>query len=180
VKKVDPIRTPERRTIEVLIEAATWAPNHHLTEPWRFVVIAGEERRQLGDAMAHALREKMRTDDPRLQEVLVREVEKAFRAPLIIAVISSVKEDTSGKIIPQEEMIAAGAALQNLLLATHALGLGAIVRTGPHAYLGPVRSYLGLKEKENLVGFVYIGYPDGSPGSSKRTAPTEKIEWRGI
>lgn len=180
IKNVDPARIPDRQVIEELIEAAMWAPNHHLTEPWRFVVIAGAERNQFGEALANALKESMRTDDPRIEEVLKRESEKAFRSPVIIAVVSSPKEDSSGKIILQEEMLAAGAALQNLLLAAHSFGLGAIVRTGPSSYSVAVRKYLGLKEKESPVGFVYIGYPIESPPVSKRSPLTEKIEWRGL
>ena len=83
-----------------------WAPNHHLTEPWRFIVIARSERLRLGDSMAEALRSTMKSDDPRVEEVLKREREKTLRAPVIIAVISS---QTGGeKIVPQEEMVAAG------------------------------------------------------------------------
>ena len=85
----------------------------------------------------------MKTGDPRVEEVLKLEREKTLRAPVIIAVISS--QNGGEKIVPQEEIVAAGAALQNMLLAAHSLGLGAMVRSGPHSYLQPVRDYLGLQ-----------------------------------
>lgn len=106
------------------------------------------------------------------------EREKTLRAPFIIAVISSQKD--GGKIVPQEEMIAAGAALQNMLLAAYSLGLGAMVRTGPHSYLKPVRAYFELQEKELLVGLVYLGYPIDPPGLSKRSPLETKVQWRGL
>jgi nitroreductase len=178
VKNLDLEKMPERQLIEEILEAAMWAPNHHLTEPWRFIVIARSERLRLGNSMAEALRSTMKSDDPRVEEVLKREREKTLRAPVIIAVISS---QTGGeKIVPQEEMVAAGAALQNILLAAHSLGLGSIVKTGPHSYLQPVRAYLELQEKESLVGLVYLGYPTEQPGLSKRSPLESKVQWRGF
>jgi len=180
VKNVDLKRTPSPETIKQILEAATWAPNHHMTEPWRFVVIANEHRLKLGESMAAALKGGMRTiDESQIKEVLRVERDKALRAPVIIALICSQK--SGERIVPQEEMIAAGAALQNLLLATHSLGLGAIVRTGPHAYSQPVRDYLDLAEKELLIGFIYLGYPvDSTPPASKRTSVDSKVQWRGL
>lgn len=179
-KSVDPDKIPEKRLIEEILEAAMWAPNHHLTEPWRFVVIAKDERLRLGESMAEALKTNMKTDDLRTEEVLKTERQKALRAPVIIAVISSPDSTGSGKIIPQEEVVAAGAALQNILLAAHSLELGAIARTGPHSYLKPVRDYLELREIESLIGFVYLGYPVEPAGSSKRSPLVTKVQWRGI
>jgi len=178
VKNVDKEKMPDQHLISEILEAATWAPNHHMTEPWRFVVIAKEERLRLGDAMAEALRTKMQTDVPRAEEVLKLEREKTLRSPVIIALISS--QMVGEKIVPQEEMVAAGAALQNMLLAAHSLGLGAMVRTGAHSYLPPVRAYFGLQEKESLVGLVYLGYPIEPPGVSKRSPLEGKVEWRGF
>ncbi len=168
------------QTIKEILEAATWAPNHHLTEPWRFVVIANEERLKLGESMAAALRSGMKSvDESQVKEVLRIERDKALRAPVIIALICAQK--SGERIVAQEEMVAAGAALQNLLLAAHSIGLGAIVRTGPHAYSQPVRDYLSLEEKELLVGFIYLGYPvDSTLPAAKRSPVDSKVEWRGL
>ena len=67
---------PTRQQIERMLEAATHAPNHHKVEPWKFFVLAGEVRRELGQVMAEALAERLRTIDA-LQTVRVRE-DKAF------------------------------------------------------------------------------------------------------
>src|SRR5436190_18628411 len=78
---------PPRTLVERVIEAATWAPNHYHTKPWRFVVVAGEGRRALGAVMADALRE--RREDPdgeRAVALLEKERNKPLRAPVVIAV----------------------------------------------------------------------------------------------
>jgi len=166
---------PSRDLIESVIDAAIWAPNHHLTEPWRFVVITGDQRMRLGEALAKALKNDP-TQKQINEEMLRVEREKPLRAPVIIAVISSPREEE--KIVQQEEVVAGGAALQNMLLAAHSLGFGTMIKTGSHAYLEPVREYLGLKGKESLIGFVYLGYPIEPPRPSKRSPLGSKVEWR--
>jgi nitroreductase len=171
--------TPSRELIEAILEAATWAPNHHLTEPWRFVVIAKEDRLKLGEAMAEALETTLKNDDPRNEEILKAEKQKPLRSPVIIAVVLSPKTGDE-KIVELEETVAAGAALQNLLLAAHALGLGTMVRTGKHSFEEPVRKYLEMKEKEKLVGLVYTGYAS-EPGRPTNRKPVDaKADWRGM
>ena len=170
---------PPRELIEAILEAATWAPNHHLTEPWRFVVIANEDRLKLGEAMAEALENTLKKDDPRNEEILKAEKQKPLRSPVIIAVVLSPKTGDE-KIVELEETVAAGAALQNLLLAAYSLGLGTMVRTGKHSFEEPVRKYLGMTEKEKLVGLVYMGYAS-EPGRPTNRKPVEaKAEWRGM
>jgi nitroreductase len=54
VKKFRPDQSPSKDAISALLEAATWAPNHHMTEPWSFVVIANDDRIKLAEAMTSA------------------------------------------------------------------------------------------------------------------------------
>jgi nitroreductase len=176
VRKLKPDQQVSRQVVEGLLEAATWAPNHHLTEPWRFVVLGGSERSKLGEALAEAMAATPgETPSPERLEI---EKSRPMSAPVIVAVISSPKEDK--KVVPQEEVIAAGAAVQNLLLAAHSLGLGSNIRTGWHAYSAPVRRFLGIKETESLVALVYLGYPEGPPQPGKRTGLAGKVDWRGM
>ncbi len=168
---------PPKELIEQVIEAGTWAPNHHLTEPWRFVVISGDERRKLGETMENALRETIKRDEPRRDEILRAEREKTLAAPVIVAVISS--PSVGEKVVKQEEVIAMGAAVQNMLLAAHSLGLGAMIRTGRHSYSQPVRSYLDLNERESLAGLVYLGYQAEPPRPTRRSPLDLKVSWRG-
>ncbi|MDA4130871.1 MAG: nitroreductase [Thaumarchaeota archaeon] len=170
---------PSHDLIERILEAATWAPNHHLTEPWRFVVIANDERLKLGESMAQALEKTLKKDDPRNEEILKAERQKPFRAPVIIAVVLSPNYENE-KVVELEETVAAGAALQNLLLAAHSLGIATMVRTGKHSFGEPVRSYLKMSENEKLVGLVYTGYSAEPSLPSKRNPLESKVEWRGL
>lgn len=169
-KKLDPEKKPPKETIEKIIEAGTWAPTHHLTEPWRFVVIAGEERKKLGDALARVLNES--------EAKLDAERKKPLRAPVIIALISAPKQEPN--VIPQEEMVSCGAALQNILLAIHSMGLGSMIKTGKSSYSAPVREYFKMSENESLVAMVYLGYPVEALPSGKRLPFASKTEWRGM
>ena len=81
-----------------------------------------------------------------------------FRAPLIIIVIASVKEDS---IIPEiEQILSAGAAAQNILIASHSLGYSAIWRTGFLAFNKEVSLSFGLDKSDIVVGYLYIGSTD--------------------
>ena len=81
-----------------------------------------------------------------------------YRAPLIIIVIASVKEDS---IIPEiEQILSAGAAAQNILIASHSLGYSAIWRTGFLAFNKEVSLSFGLDKNDIVIGYLYIGSTD--------------------
>jgi nitroreductase len=154
--KPDPV-APE--LIEQLLEAAVHAPNHYDTQPWRFFVLTGEGRRVLGRAYAEIASEELtQPDDPaKRQEFLRKQEEKAFRAPVVIAV-AAVPSDQS-KVERIEELGAAYAAAQNILLTAYSLGLGAILRSGKPMYHPRMKQAFGLREQDALIGLIYVGYP---------------------
>ena len=88
----------------------------------------------------------------------------ANRAPLIVIVAAAVTENP--KVPDIEQIVAAGAAAQNMLLAAHALGLGGFWRTGAIAYDAEVKSALGLAHSDTVVGIIYLG-SIGVPGQAK-------------
>jgi nitroreductase len=100
-------------------------------------------------------------DHGRLPDVdaayLAKQREKPLRSPLIVVVVASLVE--SEKIPEIEQMLSAGAAAHNVLLASNALGYGSIWLTGANAYDDYVRSKLGLAENERIVGFIFLGTP---------------------
>jgi nitroreductase len=167
---------PPRATIEQLLDAATWAPNHRLTEPWRFVVLTGDARGELGAVMAAAQQRAANGVAP-TEEQLARTRAKPLRAPVIIAVAAEPAQRAN--VVEIEEIAAVAAATQNLLLAAHALGLGAIWRTGDAAYDPAVKAFLGLAPECHLLGFVYVGYPDTAPAAPRaaRTPATALTRW---
>jgi nitroreductase len=174
VKRMDADLVPSRSDIETIIEAATWAPNHHLTEPWRFVVIEKDARRKLGEALAGAMAKHSR--GPVAPERLAKEREKPLSAPVIVVLIGAPKRGED--ISPQEEMVAAGAALQNMLLAAHSLGLVTSVRTGLHSYSDEMKGFFGMSRDESLVGMVYVGYVTGLVPPGKRAPFRDRVSWR--
>jgi nitroreductase len=164
-------RVPDRSSIRRLLDAAVRAPTHHLTQPWRFVVLAGESLKEFGDAWARGV-EREGKDPEQVRR-------KALRAPVVICVIETPKSHLP-KVVEVEEHHAVGAAIQNILLAAHADGLGAMLRTGAAARLPEVREYLGVSDDELIAGFVYVGYPDDEqrPQTRRRDAASVS-EWRG-
>jgi len=166
-----------RELIEQVLEAAVWAPNHHRTEPWRFVVMTGEGRRTLGRAYAAIAEPSLggMSEQDRADR-LSREEAKALRSPVVIAAISSPAADHPRAVL-WEERAAAHAAVQNLLLAAHDAGLGAVWRTGDGLAHPEMVKAFELAPSEEIVGFIYIGYPDMTPAAITRVPAVEKTRW---
>ncbi|MCS7464885.1 nitroreductase [Paenibacillus doosanensis] len=166
----------DRQWIETLLEAANWAPSHHATEPWRFFVMTGAGRQTLADAYADIAAETLQAGTEEEVQTLRRKAgDKAFRAPVVIAV--AVSPSSSQAVNRMEEFAAAHSAVQNMLLAAHALGLGAIWRSGEPAYHPRMKQAFGLGESEAIVGLVYVGYPDMQQLPGKREPYTGKTVW---
>jgi nitroreductase len=169
--KVRPDEVP-RAIIEKLLSAAVQAPNHHRIRPWRFVVLTGKGRGRLGEVMAQALRKR----DPMAPEVIL-EVERAkpLRAPVVIAV--GVDKPTGPKVVEIENVCAAAAAVENLLLAAVGEGLGAMWRTGTAAYNPEVKAFLGFEPDQHMIGFIYIGYPESERIAVERVSYMDRTVW---
>jgi nitroreductase len=150
---------PRGAELDALFTAATRAPDHGRLRPWRFFTIDGEARAAFGDLMAQSA---LRRDPGASAENLERERAKAQRSPLIIAVGAKI-DSRHPKIPAVEQLLAAGAAAQNLLLAAHAKGYGAAWKTGPATYDEAVKAAFGLGADDALVGFVYLGTPARPP-----------------
>jgi len=168
---------PPRDAIETILEAGTWAPCHHVTEPWRFNVIAGDAREALGDVMAKAKVDRMTRQGKPTEGEFERAKAKALRAPVIIAV--SVVPDAGPKVVEIEEVEAGAAAVQNMLLAAHSLGLATMWRTGDPAYHPVVKAFLGLTPEAHIIGFVYLGYPETTPARARHTPHQSVTTWTG-
>ncbi len=162
---------PSKAEIEELLEAAARAPSHHLTEPWRFYVLTGDAKRRVANAIAAAATESgMEPDDARADGE-----KKVSRAPVIV--VFTCLPSTEPGVVEQEEFASVAMAVENFLLAAHAKGLGAMLRTGPAAYHPSIRTELGLAPDESVVGFVYLGYPAGDRAVTPRATASEKTVW---
>ncbi len=169
---------PTREQIERVLQAATHAPNHHKVEPWRFFVLAGHARQELGELLFSSLASRLEdTTSDKAQALLSKERGKPLRAPVLIIVASL--HSTQSNVLDIENIEAAAAATQNMLLTLEEMGLAAQWRTGDAAYDPHVKQWLGLAEEDAIVAFLYVGYPD-MPYSERHPTPIgEKTTWLG-
>jgi nitroreductase len=167
--KPDPV---PRELIEKILSAAVQAPNHYKVRPWRFVVMTGASREKLGEAMAQST--KAGKPDA-TEEDLQKDRGKPQRAPVVIAVAVDKPGLTKAKEI--ENVCAAAAAVQNMLLAAHALGLAAMWRTGPSATDPAIKRFFGWEPDQHLIGFVYIGYPQHEATPPSRPSFEDRTVW---
>jgi nitroreductase len=143
---------PNRDHLDVILQAAVRAPDHGRLRPWRFMLIEGEKRARFGDILAaSAIRRTPNLSAGDLQ----RERDKARRAPLIIVVACRIVPGT--KVPAIEQLMAVGAATQNILLGLHNFGYAAAWKTGEAAYDPEVKKALGLNTDDHIVAFVYAG-----------------------
>lgn len=164
---------PDDDAVARMLAAAAAAPDHGLMRPWRFVVLRGAARERLGDAFAAALLARR----PDAGEAAVEaDRAKPLRAPLLVAVVSAPQP--SIKAPEWEQLASAAAATQNLLLAAHALGFGAMWRTGWFVDAAEVRGELALAATEKLVGLVYLGTPAAPPPDRPAVDLAALTEWR--
>jgi nitroreductase len=168
--RVDRERMIEPSLVEELCRLATWAPNHKMTEPWRFIAVTGDARHQLGEAAAHHQARLGETDENRLNKTRG----KYARTPLCLVVASAHHEDPSRR---QEDRDAVSAGVQNLLLAATAAGLATYWGTGVVCDSPEVKQLCGLGPHDEIVGVLYMGWPlDATTPIPPRSAP--QLSWR--
>lgn len=165
---------PDPQALDCMLRAATRAPDHANLRPWRFLLIQGDARHELGNLFAEALVARA-PDVAEAEQAKARS--KALRAPLIVAV--AVRYTEHPKVPFIEQQLSAGCAAHALLLAAQALGYAGIWRTGANAFDRHVMQGLGLAANESLVGFVYIGTREGRPKPLPEHKPQDFAEhWR--
>ena len=172
--RTDPV---PKEIVEEILESAVHAPNHKITEPWRFHVFMGKGRGEFARAraeLARTLAEAENEEEEYIAGRVSRERKKAFRAPVVIAVISEGGRDGVETL---ENYAACAAAVQNMQLTAHALGLATIWRTGPMAYHPYMHDFFGLEENDRIVAYLYLGYPDMSERPRKRQPASSKTTW---
>ncbi len=171
IARVKPDPLP-RALIEKLLHAAVQAPNHYRVRPWRFVVLTGKSRQALGEVMAQSLKQH-HLDVP--EAGLEKERLKPLRAPVVIAV--GVDKSADPRVLEIENICSVAAAVENILVAAHAQGLGAMWRTGPAARDPQVKQFLGFDLDQLVLGFVYIGYPDPEVPFVERPSYEDRTVW---
>jgi len=165
---------PSDPQLAELLTIAARVPDHGKLVPWRFILFRGEARRAAGEATAALLARRRPDADPKLIE---NERARFTRSPLVVAVVSRAVPHV--KIPEWEQVMSAGAAAMNLVVAANALGFAAQWLTEWVAYDEEARALLGLAPEERLAGLVHIGTPNTPPFERPRPDLAEIVtDWK--
>lgn len=153
---------------------AVWAPNYHLTQPWEFVVVTGETKRRLAEVRRKAVLAKLAGRGPeKAAEQAERKYQEMVNVPAVIVVSMEPAEDP---VTRQEDYAATACAIQNLMLAAWAQGIGTYWGTGPLLKHPETFSTLGIDPSRQIVGILFAGYPAAIP-EVKRIPVEKKSRW---
>jgi nitroreductase len=166
-------RPVARADIERLLETAVLGPNHRMTQPWRFYVLGPAARRAYGEALG--ARKARRLDDPEMARAVAEKVAAGEAAlPAMIAVSMTLHENPETR---EEDYAATMMAVQNLLLAACALGLGTHLKTGAVMADARARAAVGVPEGERIVAIIQLGEPAAAPEPQPRRPAAEVTTW---
>jgi nitroreductase len=159
-------RPVTRAEIETLLAAAVLAPNHRLTEPWRFYVLGPEAREAYGRALG--VRKAKKIEDPEASRTMRERVAAEHRALPCMIAVAVVKSDNQE--ISDEDYAATMMGVQNMMLAAVELGLGTAIRTGGVMGDDAARAAAGVAENERIIAIVNVGEPAETPAGAEEDA----------
>ena len=164
-----------REIVERLLDCAVRAPNHKLTEPWRFTVLTGRAKDRFAEIRAkHRLK---RYSDPATPEALAG-ADKVRResqgTPVYIVAMAAVNPD---EITREEDYAATMMAIANLMIAAESLGLGTYLKSGGVMRDPELMELAGVSEGFRVVGFISLGYPAEQDPPRRRKAAAELTRW---
>ena len=153
---------PTEDELQTILTAGARVPDHGKLCPWHFIVFEGYARKKAGEILAQVWKQE---NESAPQAKLDLEAERFMRAPVVIDVVSRVRE---GKSPVWEQILSAGAACQNLCMAANSLGYGTQWVTEWYAYSDAFRKKIGLDEYDHIAGFIYMGTTDRTPEERER------------
>ncbi len=164
-----------REELMNLLSLANYAPTHRLTEPWRFKVLAGDKKENLGEFLA----EEYKTNSPAeafKPSKYKKKIKRANKSAYMVAIC--MQRDPEERLPEWEEIAAVAMAVQNIWVAGFAQGIG-MYWSSPKVIESPaLRSFLGLAEDVRCLGFLYIGrFPQDLELQSPRKPFEDKVEW---
>ena len=168
-------RPVPRDVLERILAAAVRAPNHKLTEPWRFAVLGAQSGlRFAGIRRAHRA---TRFPDPAAPEA-AKAIDKTYReardTPAFVVVMCAVADDAVRR---EEDYAAVMMSAQNLMIAATAEGLGSYVRTGGILEDPDLKALVHLPTGYRIVAVISLGYPAGPQEPKPRSDPAERTLW---
>ena len=167
---------PDSKQLASFLSTAMRAPDHGAIQPWRFHVIRGDARARLGELFAEAL---LKRDPDAPEDALAKERLRPSYAPLALVVGAEITTDNPG-VPPVEQIVSTGAAIQNIMNAAHANGYATFLSSGIRARDPHIKRAFGFGDKDELVGFLYIGTPKSPQSVKPRPDPMQfTTQWTG-
>ncbi len=166
-------RPPTREQIETILDAAVMAPNHRLTQPWRFYVLGPEARFAYGLALGN--RKAKKIEDATAADTMRQNVAKEHQSLPLMLVVAYV-EDVNLEI-RDEDLAATMMAVQSIALAAVDLGLGTHIKTGAIMNDPAARTAAGVPEGERIVAVLNIGEPAMVPPAKERKSAASLTTW---
>jgi len=163
---------PTEAQVKILMQAALRAADHAQLKPWHYRIYTDESLRQLGE---HFVTATMSIDPDCSIEKQDKIRKKPLRAPMVI--VATVKIVEHRKVPEIEQILSAGASVQNLIMAAHFQQIGAIWRTGDLAFNRKLMDLIGLEGNESIVGFVYLGQELGDKKPVPNVEQADFVEW---
>ncbi|MET4563111.1 nitroreductase family protein [Lysinibacillus parviboronicapiens] len=164
----------EKEKIEQILQAATFAPNDRMREPWHFYILQGEAMKRY-EEMANAYLQERFPTKPNLVESSIKVVQTT---PIAIVVTADIVEGDADAT--QDNVFAVCSAIMSMWLAAEEQGLGFVWRTRGVGLVHDARmhSFIGASEHQKVVGTIFIGYPEEQALKDKKRTPfTEKTTW---
>lgn len=156
--------------VSELLETAVWAPNHHMTQPWRFILLQGEGRRIVAEARRRFA--EAQADPERRQQ----RGEQAYATTMAVpAILVIVMADDPQPVVRDEDLVATSCVMQNFLLLAAERGLAVGVKTYGAGYRDDFRRGLGIGPGERVVAELQLGYPTRVPGAQPRIPAAERL-----
>ena len=152
---------------------ATWAPNHKMTEPWRFMVFSGEGLKKLGEFQGECYKQ-VSTAKGKFEE---DKYEGLRTKPMQSSHIISVGMKRHSGIPEVEEIGAVYCAVENMYLTATAYGVGAYLSTGGITFYEEAKPFFNLGSEDKLLGFFHIGNTELAPKQTRRKPVEEVTTW---
>lgn len=166
-------RAPTRAELEQMLQAATLAPNHRLTNPWRFYVLGPEARAAYGLALGNRKAKKATSDEQ--ADSIRRATSDEHRAqPCMLLVAMTLHENPEFR---EEDYASTMMATQNICLAATALGLGTHIRSGAIMDDPAARAAAGVPDDQRIVAVLTVGVPLETPDAKSRKPAAELTHW---
>jgi nitroreductase len=165
-------RIPDE-TVNRILENAIWAPSHGQTEPWKFIVFAGDGLKKLSKFQSELYKES--SGDRFKEATYINLRSNPLKASHVIALC--MKRDPNKKFPEVEEIAAVSCAVENIYLSVTAYGLGGYWTTGGVTYNEKAKPFFGLGDDDKLLGFFYLGYVAIPSPAAQRRPLEEKVQW---